>query len=763
VNPAPPQPFDTASAIRWIGAGVVLLIAAIRCLAVMNDGGAFASDPLFDPLPRAGLTPAWSLALDVALIIGAAMVFMAAAMARWCVRWFLLALVAAPIAIVMVHGATNFDDAWRGATWIAGAIGGVAMTHAARDRVVRIAAIATLAAIVAPLVVRGLSQVLIEHPAMVEFYRRDPAAALAARGLEPGSSGAMIFERRLMQPEASGWFGLANVYGSFMALFAAAWLGALIVAVRARLEGGWIASAGLAAGFALTGLALSGGKGAIAAGSLGVCLVAAPLLSHRVRDMSQRRGAVIAIGLLTLALATVVVRGAILPESIPGDRGGSVLFRWHYLVASARMIGESPWLGVGSAGFQDAYLQHRVAESPEEVASAHSMFADWVATLGVLAGASLAVLASSLLVVATGSRGGEEVEHDSMVSSHDFTRSARGAVITAAITAAVAVLLEYATLDSASLLLRALGAAGWIAGVIVMARLASIPRHERELLWAFAAGAIAFVVHCQIEMTFTHSGAAAWAFIMLGTLAGDRERDAASVPGRRSLIGWMPAICLAILAIVVGALCVAPALRQERALRGAAAPLAAIGLDIIEHGRSPADRSREIDARRTSIARLEAAFDILPSNRAPLVAAYHQSLALAHLIDDRGEATAAAERAVHLARRVAELHASPGAHARLAAALRRLAHLTGDASHLREALAEHRAVTRLDPNGLRARLALADTLWDHGLRDDARAEYRLALDIDAAWRLDPLKQLTAAERKQVEDRLAGDGPPPDAG
>lgn len=762
MSPAAAQSFETASAIRRIGAGIVLLIATLRCLVVMNDGGAFASDPLFDPSPRAGLTPAWSLALDVALVIGAAFVFIAEAVAGRRVRWLLLALIAAPIAVVMVHGAMNFDDAWRGGTWIAGAIGGVAMTHAARDRAVRLAAIATLAAILVPLVVRGLSQVFIEHPAIVEFYRRDPAAALAARGLEPGSSGAMIFERRLMQPEASGWFGLANVYGTFMAFFAAAWVGATIVSVRARLESGWIASAGIAVALALTGLALSGGKGAIAAGSLGVFLVIAPLWSPRVRDICRRRGAVIAVGLIALALTVVVVRGAILPESIPGDRGGSVLFRWHYLIASGRMIGESPWLGVGPAGFQDAYLLHRVTESPEEVASAHSMFADWLASLGVVAGASVAMLAIALFVCAMSSQCHGELRTDSVETPSELIRPARFAAITAAVASATAVLLESATLDSASLLLRSLGAGGLIAGAIVMARLASTSRHEHALCWSLAAGAIAFLVHCQIEMTFTHSGATAWGFVMLGTLAAGCEHGAAIATARRSLIGWTPAICLVTLAILVGVTRVVPALRQERAMSDAAAPLAEIGLDMIQHGRGPADRTREIDARRASIAPLEAAFEIMPSNHAPLVAACHQAFALAHLIDDRDEATAAAERAVRLARRVIELHASPGAHARLAVALRRLADITGDVAYRREALAEQLAVTRLDPRGLRARLALADTLWDLGRREEACAEYRRALDIDAAWRLDPLKQLTDTERRQVETRLATLEPPPNS-
>ena len=49
------------------------------------------------------------------------------------------------------------------------------------------------------------------------------------------------------------------------------------------------------------------------------------------------------------------------------------------------MFTSSPLVGVGPDGFQDAYLQFKPVRSPEDVASAHSMTVDWLASIGVVA------------------------------------------------------------------------------------------------------------------------------------------------------------------------------------------------------------------------------------------------------------------------------------------------------------------------------------------------------------------------------------------
>ncbi|NBX40780.1 MAG: hypothetical protein EBR15_05065, partial [Gammaproteobacteria bacterium] len=76
---------------------------------------------------------------------------------------------------------------------------------------------AILLAAAVPIVARGLIQVWIEHPQMVAEFRAHKQEILAARGWAEGSPQALTYERRLVQPEATAWFGLSNVASSALA------------------------------------------------------------------------------------------------------------------------------------------------------------------------------------------------------------------------------------------------------------------------------------------------------------------------------------------------------------------------------------------------------------------------------------------------------------------------------------------------------------------------------------------------------------------
>ena len=94
------------------------------------------------------------------------------------------------------------------------------------------------------------------------------------------------------------------------------------------------------------------------------------------------------MGSTAITLLGVAARGLI-GESL-GER--SILFRWFYMRGATGIIADEPVLGVGPAGFQPAYAMHKPAISPEDVTSPHSIFFDYIATLGVF-GVALGVLA----------------------------------------------------------------------------------------------------------------------------------------------------------------------------------------------------------------------------------------------------------------------------------------------------------------------------------------------------------------------------------
>ena len=146
----------------------------------------------------------------------------------------------------------------------------------------------------------------------------------------------------------------------------------------------------------------------------------------------------VATGAVALVLVGIVIRGAVLPEAFASER--SLLFRWHYLVSSASIVADAPGLGVGPDGYQAAYVKHRVPRNPEEVTSAHSVFVDWVADLGV---AGVAWIALALLLAwRAGARLARERSDDAAPTDTQPREMFIPALVLAAIAVAPAIAVE---------------------------------------------------------------------------------------------------------------------------------------------------------------------------------------------------------------------------------------------------------------------------------------------------------------------------------
>lgn len=390
--------------LRWGGAGVIVWSALLRAWCAASRVPWWDTDPTQAWLPENTLTPGERLVLDALVLLAASAVVLGESLAGRRVAWKTGLLLAGGALVAGLHGwiltplvavgaalpVTRGDGASLslGASWTASLAGAWALAQAGRDPRLRRWAVISLLGAASVWAARGVHQVLVEHPRMVRHFESSPEAVLASRGWAPGTATAALFERRLRQPEAIGWFGLANVYGSVMAACLAGWTAIAISGVRAARaraissgEGGLLVLMAIAS---LTGLALSGSKGAIVAGAIGVALV---LLTPRVLAFASRRvgrapsqlGAALALVLLGAVMLGLTVRGML------GERLGelSLLFRWQYAVAAVRITLEHvPW-GVGPAGFKDAYLFAKVPLNPEEVESPHMVLLDWTATLGI--------------------------------------------------------------------------------------------------------------------------------------------------------------------------------------------------------------------------------------------------------------------------------------------------------------------------------------------------------------------------------------------
>ena len=788
-----------ATLLRLAGFGGILVVAALRTLANIQPQVLFDVDPARDPIPMLAIGPVGSALLDIALLAAAAVALLGEALAGRGVRPMPVLLAAAGSFGVFLHGLRNSVDAFRLGTWMAAMFAFVALAHLVRERRLRIAALAVLVSLSAPIAVRGVVQVTREHAATVEAYEANRAAFLANRGWEPDSSATRTFERRLRQPEATGWFGFSNPTSS---IFGVGLVGLGSIAVFGLRRGMIGTAAAAGAGALLSGalLVANGGKGAIAATAL--ALVVLPAIARaRLRPRAN-----LAVWLAGGVLLLVILRGLAGP-TVPEL---SVLLRAFYLDAGARILAAHPFTGVGSDALQTAFMVAKTRICPEDVASLHSIFADWIVSLGVLGAAWAALVALAL-------RGefevGERADRHAG-ATRDGGGGGGGGASASAIALRIAGLiavaalvvqarLEAPALDGFSLVLRAVG----LAGLVVIAASAARIAEELDGL-AIAAVAVAIAVlalcHAQIELNAWHAGACAAVLALLacGTRlarGGPSKAIGVAACAVPLLAASLPAISFAReraldRELERAAAIVRPLAEVREAYNELAAALAAGGttdagrlIKAVRETEAP-DASLRADAvvaalradkpdlvvaelvsldgalRRSAASVLVEAAERYPASRFATEAAIKQLAnsgrrttgARSAEIKDRD----AFARASALAARYAER--SPGQRAySLASDLAmedlRAALVARDADAIAARVAAATRWARLasdaQPASARRRIDLADALAASGDNQGAVAAYEEALAQDERYSLDPLAQLSTRERNAARSAL----------
>lgn len=513
---------------RWAGLALVLVPLLVRAMMGFELLPGWELDPLVIPPSGGTLGPQESVRIDAMVIVGA-LLLMASAPGK--VRWGLIVLAMIGCVPILYHAyfASPFGGlAWTegtggtggnrriGLAWLAGIGAAVALAHAGRDASVRRITGGVIIGFVAMLAVRGAQQIFVEHPRTLADWTSQKDVFLAAQGWTPGSSMARSFERRLVQPEASAWFGLSNVYGTFAAagFVASAGWAALVwrlprVKGRARLRTLSLLSLLLAG----TSMALSQSKGAMVAGAAGLVLLGAMSLvrsriTHRNRGLF---GAGLALAGVLTALALIPLRGLV------GERIGelSILFRWFYAQAALRMFAAHPARGVGPDGFQQAYLLAKNPLSPEEVVSPHSIFLDYIATLGI-PGLAWALL---LLLLAAGAARSATSSIVRIEADHAGTQTrteVRAALGIVSISVLIAAWMQ-ATIATPDL------SAVWCIGLLAWCAVAGVSVVIGRTLGSWhlpiACAAVTALVHGQIDVALSWTQSCGLTLALLGVAA----------------------------------------------------------------------------------------------------------------------------------------------------------------------------------------------------------------------------------------------------
>ena len=728
------QPPAQGFGMALFGTVVIAGTVVIRMSNAAITFSWFDVDPMTVDAAAVGLLPGFRLWLDAIMLLGAALILAAHARQRIPACGWVLLLAVIPIPLLLWHGWGDPVDLEQGSLWIASVISAVALAHAALDA--RLRAIGTCIVLggLALVLVRAVSQVAWDIPATIAWFEANREETLAMRGLEPGSSAALVFERRLRGAAPTAWFTTANLLASVMAAGASAWLAITIASVRAKLTSG---VSGLCALLAVAMAAMviaSGSRGGIVVLVIGVCFVVASVCWSRW----SRVGGLVAVSLVLLALLAAPLSGLL--GDLPGTR--SLLIRNGYVTGAADIVMESPLAGVGPGGFREAWLTARSPESPEEIDSPHAMPWDWAAAIGV---ASLAWMALVLAALWWSSRSCRPT----LLSTEAWplcriTFSAAALIVGFGL--ARTQMLEVITMGSAVAFFRILG---WLLFIALAGFLGWLwKRAETGITWGLCAAAVVLVIHAQVEMTIEQATTAPWLLAVLGLAAPIRsqgEETASRSPGVMIAgLGAGVAAALAILVVIIGAWPATSAQRAER-VHGM----------LINSGRSLDNTSGlvTLSGRESAADGLLEAAAIRDDDRLRFVAAEQLlaglSLAMqATTPPSETQAEAARQRAFNIAMDVFDRTGSVPA-GQLAVTVMMG---SGDAADLAKAVVVAERVAAADPAGLWSNRHLADALWESGERDVAAGVYQRVLELNAARTIDPLRQLSDADRTLIEER-----------
>lgn len=379
------RPLTLGEKVAWTGTVLVGLLCILRAMIEHDPFPWWSSDPFVFAPPIVGLTPRWALLLNIGIVLASFVMLVGQHLRGIGLGTSQGILTAIGLGTIAYHASADLErvlDASTIAAVICALLVGMqAFTLPGATRVLG----AVILGFGTMITAIGIYEVYVTHPETMRMYEQTRDSFLAARGWSPDSFEAMSYERRLGNPEPIAWFGLTNVFASFVAATGSALITLGVAAWRDKRTLSGVSFAG--ALISVIGLSLCSSKGGYAVFLIGVAFGLLVLLKPRVP------GGRVMIGLCVLVLLTLVARGLI-GESL-GER--SLLFRFQYLVGSVRVWLADPVLGIGPGMFQDGYALLKPALSTEDVATPHNVAFAWIATLGAGGIALVMMLARALI------------------------------------------------------------------------------------------------------------------------------------------------------------------------------------------------------------------------------------------------------------------------------------------------------------------------------------------------------------------------------
>jgi hypothetical protein len=228
------------------------------------------------------------------------------------------------------------------------------------------------------------NQLFADNQIMIDDYIQNPEKYLDSQGIAEGSLKQFQFEHRLYSKDIRGFLTTSNSTGSFLIFSAFAAVALFIEKLKNYAAGSSripLVIYALAAAVTTAGLVITQSKGALAAAFIAAVMFTAYLcLGKRLRQ--YRKAILIICLLLVIVAAAVIISYGLKHESLPG--GNSMLVRWQYWTAAAKIYAGHPVTGVGGGNFATNYLHYKIAAAPEEVKSPHNFLLSLITQYGPL-------------------------------------------------------------------------------------------------------------------------------------------------------------------------------------------------------------------------------------------------------------------------------------------------------------------------------------------------------------------------------------------
>ncbi|WP_200761114.1 O-antigen ligase family protein [Poriferisphaera corsica] len=647
-----------------------------------------------------------------------------------------------PIACLLYHATQSYDNALLASSWIAALTTALATLYLAQFQQVQKIIIAAFAALLIPYLLDSIWYLFVEQPLTVRTFIENEQAELLARGWEAGSTQHQLFLRRMQSPDALGSFGLSNVFGSILVTI-------ILITTTLTLHALAQSNRKLARIIPLAIITLAGlftlyythSKGALGVLPLGfLLLIAFFITSKKPFKSSKYLLTCLALAIVLFPFLLVIARGLLgAPETHEGER--SLLFRYQYWLGSWNIYTDSITnilLGTGPDNFRFQYLIHKLPANPEDVISAHSIFIDYIATLG-LAGILLTIAALSLIIKSIINFTQVLNTPEESQTSNPFTPRITLALATfiAALTLGLQFYITQPEQYADTAILWLISLIAFIATFFIITHALAIPTRIQSI--ALITAAVVILAHSQIEMTFFQftSAPIAW-LIITAAFASTIKPSKASRPKSNTRIALITTILLAITAIATFTLITRPINQYQTLLVNAESAL---------HQRS---YSRALDLLDKAAAEQPTANTAQKSRilvRSNIVLLYTQR-------NNKPSAIKYLNQAINNAQNYI-IHAPGGA-----APYRYLIQLYELANRenllpnaLNDSLHPATEAVNRSPYSLPDYLKLADIQYQLGDRTEAQNIYRHILSLNDQLYLDPGKQLTSNQLELVNSRL----------